>query len=208
MADSGKVNIHGKEYKTVALRVNEFRGEHPEHTIETDIQSNSDLVVVKAFIKDGDKLLATGYAEEIRDSTNINKTSALENCETSAVGRALAFFGYGGSEIASANEVSGAIIAGAKKEVSDYIVKYMACLKDNLNAVLSVQSAVIEAKSPTDLSCLMADAVRNWYDMSEDEQKMLFGLPPSKGGFLSTKEREFIKINFARMQRELLGDGK
>jgi len=45
----------------------------------------------------------------LRGSTTINKTSAMENCETSAVGRALAFAGFGGSEIASANEVEAAL---------------------------------------------------------------------------------------------------
>ena len=54
--------------------------------------------------------LATGYAEEVRGSSNINKTRALENAETSAVGRALAFAGYHSStSIASADEVSVAI---------------------------------------------------------------------------------------------------
>jgi hypothetical protein len=54
-------------------------------------------------------VLATGYAEERRDSTTINKTSALENCETSAIGRALAAYGYAGTEYASADEVAQAV---------------------------------------------------------------------------------------------------
>jgi hypothetical protein len=54
-------------------------------------------------------VIATGLAEEKRTSSQINRTSALENCETSAIGRALAAFGLGGSEYASANEVQNAI---------------------------------------------------------------------------------------------------
>tara|TARA_R110000737_G_scaffold167182_1_gene194036 strand:+ start:324 stop:914 length:591 start_codon:yes stop_codon:yes gene_type:complete len=50
-----------------------------------------------------------GHAEEHRNASNINKTSALENAETSAVGRALAFAGWAGDEIASADEVAAAI---------------------------------------------------------------------------------------------------
>ena len=51
----------------------------------------------------------TGHAEEVYDSSMINKTSALENCETSAIGRALASAGFGGTEFASADEVANAI---------------------------------------------------------------------------------------------------
>ena len=108
--DEGKVNIHGKIYLTVSYRVNEFRKEHPEWGILTDIvEATDDIVIMKATVIDGDKIIGTGYAEEKRNSTMINKTSALENCETSAIGRALAACGYAGTEYASANEVENAI---------------------------------------------------------------------------------------------------
>ncbi len=109
--DTGKVAIHGKEYKTVALRINEFRERCPGFGIETELVSANDtLVVMKATIFDLERnIISTGYAEEKRNSSNINKTSALENAETSAVGRALAFFGLAGTEIASADEVANAI---------------------------------------------------------------------------------------------------
>jgi hypothetical protein len=55
------------------------------------------------------RILATGHAEEFRKSSQINSTSALENAETSCIGRALASLGFGGSEFASANEVQNAI---------------------------------------------------------------------------------------------------
>lgn len=103
------VNIHGKEYKTVAERVNEFRKTHPTDAIVTEIISNdNEYVVMKASISI-DTIVATGHAQEKYGSTNINKTSALENCETSAIGRALASFGLGGTEFASADEVATAI---------------------------------------------------------------------------------------------------
>ena len=107
----GKVQIHGKTYLTVAYRVNEFRKEHPDWGILTDIvESNDEIVIMKSTItsKPG-CIIGTGYAEEKRGSTQINRTSALENCETSAIGRALAACGYGGTEYASANEVQNAI---------------------------------------------------------------------------------------------------
>lgn len=88
------VKIHGKEYETVASRVNRFRqdDQHKNLAIRTElITADEDYVVMKASIVDivkngteatiGEFVLATGYAEEKRNSTNINKTSALENAE-------------------------------------------------------------------------------------------------------------------------------
>lgn len=124
MKDSGKVNIHGKEYETVASRVQRFREKHSDkYGIITDVVSRTDdMVVVKAMIvRYGEVLrdengtytdqavIATGYAEESRTSSSINRTSALENAETSAIGRALANFGLAGTEYASADEVAQAI---------------------------------------------------------------------------------------------------
>lgn len=108
--DTGIVSIHGKQYHTVANRISTFRADHPDFTIETQlISADDERVVMKALIMDGDKLISTGYAEEVRSASNINRTSALENAETSAVGRALAFYGLAGTEIASADEVAAAI---------------------------------------------------------------------------------------------------
>ena len=93
---TGTVKIHGKEYKTVALRIQEFREKHPDFTIQTElVEANDTLVVMKATISMGPQVIATGYAEEVRTASKINRTSALENAETSAVGRALAFFVLG-----------------------------------------------------------------------------------------------------------------
>lgn len=112
MKDTGIVNIHGKEYKTVAKRVDEFRKDHKtDMSIVTSIiVADEKTVVMKAEISDKEgRIIATGFAEEKRDASTINKTSALENCETSAIGRALANFGLGGGEYASADEVANAI---------------------------------------------------------------------------------------------------
>ena len=112
LKDTGIVNIHGKDYKTVAKRVDEFRSEHKtELSIITSlVDRDENTVVMKAEIIDKDgRTIATGYAEEHRTASQINRTSALENCETSAIGRALANFGLGGGEYASADEVANAI---------------------------------------------------------------------------------------------------
>ena len=104
------VKIHGKEYKTVAERVNEVHSNlEGELSITTEIISiDSERVIMKAQVEiNGCQF--TGHALEVFGSSMINKTSALENCETSAIGRALASAGYAGSEFASADEVANAI---------------------------------------------------------------------------------------------------
>jgi|SRR5688572_30099335 len=109
--DSGIVNIHGKEYQTVALRVRNFREKHPNYRLLTEIvHRNEDCVVMRAMIADeAGAVIATGHSEEYRHTSNINRTSALENAETSAIGRALAALGLGGTEFATADEVAHAI---------------------------------------------------------------------------------------------------
>ena len=114
--DTGIVNIHGKEYQTVAYRVGKFREIHGlDFSLVTEIVTrNEECVVMKATISRGGVVIATGHAEEYRKSSQINKTSALENAETSAIGRALAAMGLGGSEFASADEVAQAIVQQSK----------------------------------------------------------------------------------------------
>ena len=104
------IKIHGKDYKTVAERLTEFHKEHKENrSIITEIiQFKDNVVVVKAVVKLGEDVFC-GHAYEDIGSSKINETSALENCETSAIGRALASSGYAGSEFCSADELVGAL---------------------------------------------------------------------------------------------------
>ena len=98
----------GKNYTMVAQRVEAFRNHvGADLGIETELVVNDGkTVLIKAFIKDKSGFtVSSGYAEEIRGSTNINKGAAIENCETSAVGRALAALGLHGGEYASGNEI-------------------------------------------------------------------------------------------------------
>jgi hypothetical protein len=125
MSNSGIVNIRGKEYQTVALRVQKFREAHPEWELSTEIiEANEKFVIMQARIYNTDgKCIATGHAEEFRAASQINSTSALENAETSAIGRALAAAGWGGTEFASANEVQNAIHQQNKKVDSTNFVE-------------------------------------------------------------------------------------
>lgn len=104
-----KTNIKGKPYVMVKDRIAAFRELMPGGRIETDIvEKNPDEVTIRARVYDeGGVLLGTGHANEIRTSSNINKTSYIENCETSAIGRAIALACGIGIEdsFASAEEV-------------------------------------------------------------------------------------------------------
>lgn len=105
------LSIKGKEYVQVTERVKAFREICPNGTISTDIISmDGEKVVMKATIADGDQVLATGLAYEKESSSFINKTSYIENCETSAVGRALGFLGIGiDGSMCSAEELVNAL---------------------------------------------------------------------------------------------------
>lgn len=107
------VDIKGKDYVPVNERLKYFRQNHPLYTIETDIISlENGIVTIKAVIKDETgRVIATGHAQEKETSSFINKTSYVENCETSAIGRALAVFGIGlDTSVASAEEMQTAIL--------------------------------------------------------------------------------------------------
>lgn len=111
MTEPTFTDIRGKQYETVDSRVRRFRADHLAGVITTEVVHIDDAsVLCKASVMIDGNLVATGVAEEMRGSSNINQTSAVENCETSAVGRALGFAGYDAAgSIASADEVARAI---------------------------------------------------------------------------------------------------
>lgn len=116
--------IKGKDYADVPERIKAFRKVYPTGAIETEMISNENGVCVfRAAVKapyliDDEKgdfiikytVLGTGTAYEKENSSFINKTSYIENCETSAVGRALGMAGFGiDTSVASYEEVQNAI---------------------------------------------------------------------------------------------------
>lgn len=118
----GTVNIKGKDYVTVSERVKAFRRICPDGSIETEIiQHEGNSVLMQARVYDeGHRLISTGYAHEKEQSSYINKTSYIENCETSAVGRALGFLGIGiDGDIASAQEMYGATAAQEANKIEE-----------------------------------------------------------------------------------------
>lgn len=110
----GVVQRGGKKYTEVFVRVEAFRKAFgTDLGIDTEIMhDDGQRVVVKARIMKGAITVGSGIAEEIRGSSNVNRTSAIENAETSAIGRALASLGLHGGTYASLNEM----VAVARKE--------------------------------------------------------------------------------------------
>ena len=195
---NGIIKIHNKEYKTVALRVTEFLAspKHEGWAIETQlitahssdgIARSDEYIVMKATVRDDkDRSRGTGYAEEKRGSTNINKTSALENCETSAIGRALSAVGFGGTEYASANEVTDAIIQQTAMNASEELLNYNAAVRQHIASISAIKNALADADLET--------AAEEWNAMTEEEQRSVWKAP-SKGGIFTTQELATIKTS-------------
>tara|TARA_R110002012_G_scaffold13800_2_gene58137 strand:+ start:7 stop:645 length:639 start_codon:yes stop_codon:yes gene_type:complete len=195
---NGIIKIHNKEYKTVALRVTEFIAspQHEGWAIETQlitaqssdgVARSDEYIVMKATIRDEkDRSRGTGYAEEKRGSTNINKTSAVENCETSAIGRALSAIGFGGTEYASANEVTDAIIQQTAMNASGELLNYNAAVREHIASISAIKDALADEDLET--------AAEEWGQLNEQEQRSIWKAP-SKGGIFTTQELATIKTS-------------
>lgn len=114
-------DVKGKAYAEVNQRIKAFRMVYPTGTIQTEMLSNENGVCIfKATVENENVILGTGTAYEKENSSFINKTSYIENCETSAVGRALGMAGFGiDTSIASAEEVQNAIMQQDDDKVID-----------------------------------------------------------------------------------------
>ena len=115
--------IKEKEYAEVNQRIKAFRMVYPTGYIHThffDLKDGVCVMLAEVGYYDENNnriMLATGTAYEKEGSTFINKTSYIENCETSAVGRALGMCGFGiDTSVASAEEVQNAITNQDKPE--------------------------------------------------------------------------------------------
>lgn len=120
------IDFKGKAYVLVSDRVIYFNETYPKGSITTELIStpDADTVIIKATVKPNDEQTFTGYSQATWGEGYINKTSALENAETSAVGRALAFMGIGVIEsIASIDEINKTTTTGTKTSRKDYQAK-------------------------------------------------------------------------------------
>lgn len=125
--------IRGKNYAEVPQRVKAFRMLHPNGGISTEIVSlENGVAVIKATAFDeAGNILGVGHAYEKEGNGFINKESYIENCETSAVGRALGFVGLGiDTSICSAEELQNAILNQTEKISKDQIKKLLMLAED------------------------------------------------------------------------------
>ena len=196
MADKnkGEVEIHGSTYLTVARRVDDFRKseDFKGWSIETELVSVEDsMVVMKSTIRDSDgKVAATGYAEEDRSFGKINKTSALENCETSAVGRALAFLGLAGSEIASADEVAGAINQQKQIEANEHLLAHANATHKYFDDIVAIKEGIANDD--------FVSAGGAWFDLhnkASEEELQALKRARNKGGIWSTHESGLLRAD-------------
>ena len=207
MADKskGEVEIHGSTYLTVARRVDDFRKseEFKGWSIETELVSAEDsMVVMKSTIRDSDgKVAATGYAEEDRSFGKINKTSALENCETSAVGRALAFLGLAGSEIASADEVAGAINQQKQMEADEHLLAHANATHKYFDDIVAIKEGIANDD--------FVSAGGAWFDLhnkASEEELQALKRARNKGGIWSTHETGLLRADgeVSRVRSEMI----
>ena len=157
-------NIRGKQYVEVNERIKFFRqeDEYKNWTISTEFTAlDSEMCVCKCIIADvNQRVIATGHAHEERSSSHINKTSYVENCETSAIGRALAMMGIGiDTSIASANEVQDAIA----KQGSD-------SLSSSAPVENIMDKAIAYIKSSTDKKKAFEQIMSKYKDQLTDKQ--------------------------------------
>lgn len=139
-------DIKGKNYAEVNQRIKAFRMVYPTGYIVTELISNENGVCVfraEVGYLDTDKnvVLGTGTAYEKENSTFINKTSYIENCETSAVGRALGMAGFGiDTSVASYEEVQNAINNQEQRKASPKQIELLAkyYTGDNLTKLLNI----------------------------------------------------------------------
>lgn len=140
------IGIKGKQYAMVTARLQAFREICPAGTVDTIVcDMDDEHVMIQAKIYDEkDHLLASGTAEERKEASQINRTSYVENCETSAVGRALGMLGIGSEQsMASAEEITAALInqvelPEGKKALGTYCSEHAlsmpeVCEKYNIN---------------------------------------------------------------------------
>ena len=116
------IDIHGKPYVMVKDRVDEFHKKYPNGSIRTELIEMTERFIVKATVIpdiDNPERCFTGHAEETIGSSQINKTSALEVSETSAIGRACGALNIGIIDsFASADEVSTAVFQQNEQEAT------------------------------------------------------------------------------------------
>lgn len=176
-------DIKGKDYAEVNQRIKAFRMVYPEGTINTEIISlENGVCTMKATAMNEGKILGTGFAQEKEGSTFINKTSYIENCETSAVGRALGMCGFGiDTSVCSAEELQNALnnqnnpetkskpkIEYATEEQIAKLTKEYQGKREKLDKFLNENGVTAIMRLPKDIAQKKIDEIEAWRKKQEE----------------------------------------
>lgn len=189
------VNLGGKDYELVASRIQRFREKHPDYTIKTKVvvheRGDGSTITARAEIRnDEGQTLSTGSS-----AVHGGKPNAYELAETKAVGRALAFFGFGGQHIASAEEMQE---YSAEERESD-LLSYNDLWREFRIEISTASENLFEARAAfeageTEKAAEIAREVRDYLDeaLGRDNFQKLWRAP-TKGGCFETWERAYLK---------------
>lgn len=176
-------DIKGKDYAEVNQRIKAFRMVYPEGTINTEIISlENGVCTMKATAMNEGKILGTGFAQEKEGSTFINKTSYIENCETSAVGRALGMCGFGiDTSVCSAEELQNALnnqnnpetkskskIEYATEDQIAKLTKEYQGKREKLDKFLNENGVTAIMRLPKDIAQKKIDEIEAWRKKQEE----------------------------------------
>ena len=167
-------DIKGKMYADVNQRIKAFRKVYPMGFIRTQLSSDENgkcifEAQVGFYDDNGTNVLGTGHAYEKENTSFINRTSYIENCETSAVGRALGMAGFGiDNSVSSADEVANAIAVqetmekNAKKNADAKITaQQLGKIKAELLRTGVKEDAILKRYTVTKLEDLSSDQAQN-----------------------------------------------
>ena len=178
------VKIGSSDYTLIVARVQDFREAHPDWGMQSEVlYHDTERVIVKVWVTDPEgRIRGTGLAEEDRSASRVNSTSALENCETSAFGRALASIGFGGdASYASAEEVVNAINT---QEQNTDLLDHMSAAREHWQSVSAIKEAIQSDDLP--FACQL------YAELGHETQEALYKAP-SKGGIFTTAERNYMR---------------
>lgn len=195
-------DIKGKDYAEVNQRIKAFRMVYPTGTIETKMISNENGVCIfRAMIFANGNILATGTAYEKENSTFINKTSYIENCETSAVGRALGMCGFGiDTSVASADEVQNAIAnqVTTKEEAENYVINFGKhsgkTLKEICDADINYIDWLFNSEKTDQVIKQCITLITGKVEISQEEQEEILNLTVKLNELIREKNVEYEKL--------------
>lgn len=160
------IDLKGKPYVMVVERIKEFHKNHTNGSIRTELLSplDADTVVMKATVipdVTNPEHYFTGYSQATWGDGPVNKTSALENCETSCVGRAMAMMGYvEGDSFASADEIKKAVESPVRKDTLKTLTSKVYQPAQVIGTLAKNEFTSVEGVKPT-LKCMFCGVAIN-----------------------------------------------